>query len=200
MADPELDSGSLRDLAARTRAGDRAAEDELLRAILGRFRNLARRMLNNEFRDLRPVAQTGDIVQDALLRLLRALQHVTPETTRDFFNLAAEQIRRQLLDVARRHRRETVRPLQLRDDSSSGSAGHPPDPAPPPADLDRWEQFHRTVEELPAAEREVIGLSFYHGWTQAQIAELFGVDERTVRRRWKAACKALNQALGGRLP
>jgi RNA polymerase sigma-70 factor (ECF subfamily) len=199
MAEPEFDSKCLRDLVDRTRAGDRAAENELLRTILGRFRNLARRMLNNEFRRLRPVAQTGDVVQEALLRLLRALQQVTPATTRDFFNLAAEQIRRQLLDLARRQHLEQMESLRFRDDSS-GSGGHPPDPAPPPADLDRWEQFHRTVAELPVAEREVIGLSFYHGWTQAQIAELFGVDERTVRRRWKAACKTLNNALGGRLP
>ena len=28
-------------------------------------------------------------------------------------------------------------------------------------------------------------LTFYHGWTQAEIAELFQVDERTIRRRWQ---------------
>ena len=46
----------------------------------------------------------------------------------------------------------------------------------------------------------MIGLTFYHGWTQTQIAELFRVDERTVRRRWQAACQALHKALGGQLP
>jgi RNA polymerase sigma factor (TIGR02999 family) len=199
MSDPELDSVRLQALLNRMRTGDRDAEDRLLRAVIGRFRNLARRMLQSEFRDLRNVAQTGDVVQESLLRLLRALKQVTPETTRDFFNLAAEQIRRQLLDLARRHRRDRTEALQLRDESSS-SGNHPPDPAPPPVDLDLWEQFHRAVAELPIEQREVVGLTFYHGWTKAQIAELFGVDERTVRRRWKAACKTLNDALGGRLP
>jgi RNA polymerase sigma factor (sigma-70 family) len=56
------------------------------------------------------------------------------------------------------------------------------------------------VDGLPVAEREVVGLVFYHGWTQAQIAELFQVDERTVRRRWQSACLRLNRLAGGELP
>jgi RNA polymerase sigma factor (sigma-70 family) len=43
-------------------------------------------------------------------------------------------------------------------------------------------------------EREVVGLIFYHGWTQAQTAELFGVDERTVRRRWRSALGKVREA------
>jgi RNA polymerase sigma factor (sigma-70 family) len=46
--------------------------------------------------------------------------------------------------------------------------------------------FHAAVEQLPDAEREVVELTFYHGLTQPEIAELLGVDERTVRRRWRA--------------
>ena len=32
------------------------------------------------------------------------------------------------------------------------------------------------------------------------MAELFNVDERTVRRRWAAACALLAERLGGELP
>jgi DNA-directed RNA polymerase specialized sigma24 family protein len=46
----------------------------------------------------------------------------------------------------------------------------------------------------------VFSLSFYHAWTQQQIAELLGVTERTVRRRWQAACLELNRLVGGQLP
>src|SRR5262249_4460895 len=66
--------------------------------------------------------------------------------------------------------------------------------------LERWAAFHEAVETLPAEQREVVGLTFYHGWTQAEIAALFAVDERTVRRRWQAACVKLNEALGGDTP
>jgi RNA polymerase sigma-70 factor (ECF subfamily) len=195
MPDPDMDSEELRELVARTRVGDRAAEDRLIRAVLGRFQNLARRMLNR-FPDLRQWEQTGDVAQDALLRLLRALRTVSPKTTRDFFNLGAEQIRRQLLDLARQYRRAPVRPLPVGDPSDDG--GDPP--APVATDLERWENFHEAVAKLPAELREVVGLTFYHGWTQARIAELFAVDERTIRRRWQSACRTLDKELGGQLP
>src|SRR4051794_5541182 len=132
MPERELDSTDLRDLVVRVQAGDRGAEDRLIRAILGRFQSLARRMFN-QFPDLRQREQIEDVVQDALMRLLRALKGVTPQTSRDFFNLAAEQIRRQLLDLARHHRRATTVPLNPSDDSSSGDGAGPAGPAPPPA-------------------------------------------------------------------
>ena len=43
-------------------------------------------------------------------------------------------------------------------------------------------------------------MRFYGNLTQAEIAELFQVTERTVRRYWQSACVRLNEALGGVLP
>ena len=68
------------------------------------------------------------------------------------------------------------------------------------ADLERWAAFHEMVGALPAEEREVVGLVHYHGWTQAQIAELFGVTERTVRRWWQSALLKLGEAMADHLP
>lgn len=56
-----------------------------------------------------------------------------------------------------------------------------------PVELERWAAFHEAVGRLPAEPREVFGLAFYHGWTQRQTAELFGVDERTVLHRYREA-------------
>src|SRR3954469_15290100 len=84
----------------RMRAGDREAREELLRALGHWLENLARRMLRG-YPQVRRWAETGDVLQNALLRLLRALEVVRPESTRDFFNLAAVQIRRELIDLAR---------------------------------------------------------------------------------------------------
>jgi len=53
-------------------------------------------------------------------------------------------------------------------------------------DLEWWYLFHQQVAQLPVEEREVMGLVFDHGWTQAQVAELFQVSIRTVRRRWES--------------
>jgi RNA polymerase sigma factor (sigma-70 family) len=63
------------------------------------------------------------------------------------------------------------------------------------AEFEKWCAFHQQVEQLPAEEREVVGLLFYHGWKQAQVAEFFGVSERTVRRWWESALRQLNQGL-----
>jgi RNA polymerase sigma-70 factor (ECF subfamily) len=116
---------------------------------------------------------------------------------RDFIGLAAEQIRRELLDLARRYK--GVRFVR----APGGTDTPPPEPAAPepdPAELERWCALHEAVAQLPAEEREVVGLAFYHGWTQARIAELFGVDERTIRRWWRSACQRLNAMLGSDLP
>ena len=50
------------------------------------------------------------------------------------------------------------------------------------------------------APREVFGLTFYHGWTQAEIAMLLAVSERQVRRLWRQACLRLHELLRGDLP
>ena len=42
-----------------------------------------------------------------------------------------------------------------------------------------------------------MGLIYYHGWTQAQVAELFQVNVRTVRRWWEAALVKLHRVLKG---
>jgi RNA polymerase sigma factor (sigma-70 family) len=143
------------------------------------------------------------VLQNALLRLLRALESVRPDSTRHFFNLAAVQLRRELIDLGRH--------VYGPRGAGTHDASLPPEPqgGDPCAafadgaaadDLERWSAFHAAVEGLPAEEREVVGLAFYHGWTHSQIAELFGVDPRTVRRRWRSACLKLHEALDGELP
>ena len=196
MPEP-LNTAALDDLLARARGGDSAAWDDLLRRSHQRLEHLARRMLRG-FPGVRRAEQTGDVLQGALVRLLRALRTVSPGSTRAFFGLAAEQIRRELLDLAHRHRARRG-PLQvgLVALSPSGAAGLSDTP---PDDLDHWAAFHEAVAKLPGDERDVFMLAFYQGWKQADIAALFQVDERTVRRRWQAGCLRLNERLGGWLP
>src|SRR5476649_2911770 len=98
------DSGSLlQPLLARLSAGDAAARNELFRHASGRLERLARRMLHH-YPTVHRWAGTDDVLQNALIRLLRALETVHPATPRDFLGLAAEQIRRELIDLARRFR------------------------------------------------------------------------------------------------
>ena len=71
----EPHAGRLQRLLDRMWTGDVAARDELLQGVSGRLRRLARKMLNN-FPDIRQWDDSGDVLQSALLRLLRALHGV----------------------------------------------------------------------------------------------------------------------------
>jgi RNA polymerase sigma factor (sigma-70 family) len=195
MSESELDTSRLDALVRRIRDGDSSARDELLRPILGRLGRLARRMLAR-FPDVRRWEQSGDVLNDAVPRLLRALEEVRPASTRDFFNLAAVQVRRVLLDLAR-HYRGPAGPAALL--GGAQPVGDPPAPSLD-NDLDRWQAFHEALAQLPTAEREVVDLRFYHGWTHDRIAELLGLDKRTVRRRWQSACIRLKNQLGDEMP
>lgn len=195
MADPAQNTLWLHDRVGRVRAGDRAAADELVRAVSARLERLARRMLR-DYPGVRAAADTADVLQGALVRLVNALRELRPESTRDFVSLAALQVRRELIDLARQF-------------AARGHGRHVHDPttaefvatvADSPADLELWTRFHEAVEELPAEEREVVGLLFYHGYNRGRAALLLGVSERTVYRWWDAACLRVNERLGGRLP
>jgi RNA polymerase sigma factor (sigma-70 family) len=192
---PPLDTQRLQDCVGRWQAGDRNAADELLAAAAARLQHLAHRMLRG-FPTVRPYAETGDVLQGALLRLLNSLRELRPQSTRDFFNLASVQIRRELLDLARQFGARGGGRLVPLEDGNQGAS----DPPTSPADLELWCRFHEAVEGLPVDEREVVELIFYHGHTRAQVAELVGVAERTIYRRWESACANLNERLGGELP
>lgn len=202
-SDPSLQTVQLHGWLERLRAGDLTARDELVRSVCGRLERLARKMLKS-FPNVRRWADTDDILQSTLMRLLHTLEKVEPASTRDFFGLAAEHIRRELLDLARHFnakRRASGKAVPLEPSDSSTSAGNEPiAQADDPDELENWCRFHEEVDKLPTEEREVVGLVFYHGWTQAEIADLFKVTERTVRRRWQSACLHLSETLGGGLP
>jgi RNA polymerase sigma-70 factor (ECF subfamily) len=202
MADTALHIIQMQRCLERMRAGDPAAREELFRITCDRLERLARRMLR-QFPQVRRWAETGDVLQNALLRLLRTLENLKPDSTRAFFGLAAQEIRRELIDLAR----QLYGPegLGANHDSNGPHDGaqlpvEPIDTSHDTADLDRWYRFHQAVENLPTEHREVVSLIFYHGWTRAQVADLFQVNERTIRRRWQEALLRLHAALAGPLP
>src|SRR5262249_4453671 len=100
MADSNSQQTLMQQLLLRAGTGDREALDALLRHNCDRLTSLTRRMLGN-YRRVRRWAETNDVLQNALVRLVAALRDVKPATTRDFLALATMQIRRELIDLAR---------------------------------------------------------------------------------------------------
>ncbi len=196
MSDTPSQTARLQRCLDDLRRGDLTARDELLRHVAGRLERLTRKMLRS-YPGVQRWAQTDDVLQNALLRLLRALGDVQPATVRDFFGLATVQIRRELLDLARHFQG----PLGLAVNQASQEAvPEQPDPTHEPSALAEWREFHEQVATLPEEQREVVGLLFYQGLTQEEAAVLLGVAVRTLQRRWRAALLRLSEAVEGGWP
>jgi len=206
MAEVVGASTVIRSWLDRAKAGDPTARDELIRHSCERLRRLTSRMLGS-YEKLRRWEQTDDVLQTALVRLHRSLADVQPGSVREFFGLAATQIRRTLLDLARHHygphgigahhhtdNRQTV------SRENRVQAEFAPDAGDGPSTLHEWTEFHQQVEKLPDQERETFNLIWYEGLTQAEVANILSISLRTVKRRWQSARIALCEAMYGDMP
>jgi RNA polymerase sigma factor (sigma-70 family) len=190
-------TAGLQDLIDRVQAGDEEARRELIDTAYARLRRLSAIILRRSFPRLKgtpTLVDTTDVANESACRLHQALAEIQPATVRDFFRLAAQRIRWLLLDLAKQADRAQIvgfddrLAIEGRDDSSASG---------PPAALT---ELYRQIELLPANEREVVDLLYFHGLTQAEAANQLGVTERTVRRYSTAARFRLFEALKDTLP
>ena len=163
-----------------------------------RMQQLTHNMLRG-YPHLQRWEQTDDVFQTAVIKLHGSLNEVKPTSARQFFGLAALQIRRTLIDLVRHHlgpqadaaNHESCGSLDVIDDQASG-----------PATLAQWTDLHEAVDNLPDNEREVFSLIWYASATQKEAAKLIGVSDKTVQRRFYRARVLLSgvldqDALGG---
>lgn len=199
MPDGSTNATDVRACLDGVRAGDPAALNALIERSAQRLQSLTRRMLR-DYPRVRRWAETDDVLQNALIRLCRALEAVQPPTARDFYALATTQIRRELIDLARHY--GGPENAAANHESAGGEAPEPgsPDLTHEPGALADWCEFHQQVAALPEDEREVFGLIFYQGLPQEAAADVLGTSLRTVQRRWQAALLALHRARGGEAP
>lgn len=170
----------------RLRAGDPAARDELISVAADRLRRLTRKMFADCDR-LRRWEDVDDVMQNATLRLCTALRDVVPDSPLGFFRLGALQIRRELMDLARRYFGPLGAGANLASGIRNADSSTPGDPSQStydPGQLAEWSEFHELVESMPESDRTLVDLLWYQGLPQEDAAELLGVDVRTVQRRW----------------
>ncbi|MCC9604691.1 sigma-70 family RNA polymerase sigma factor [Blastopirellula sp. JC732] len=192
MAESQISTMQLQALLDR---GDDEAYQELLALASLRLHKLASKMLKG-YPKLRRWEETDDVFQMSAIRLHQSLSSVRPRSVREFFGLAATQIRRTLIDLGRHY-----------FGPQGHGANHASDPDVPavaksdsPENLLFWSQFHETVEQLPEEEREVFQLLWYAGTTQREAADLLGISTRTVLRRYYRARIFLQRTLKGANP
>lgn len=191
----------------RLAKGDDSAREEILELCNERLRELSHRLLGN-FARVRRWDDTGDVAQNAALRLYKALAETVPESPRGLMGLLATQIQRELIDLARKHagpmsyarnhdtnvRDGSQGGVHLVDEAADGGDGLHEAGIP----LERWEEFHAAVESLPEEHREVFRLVWYLGTDRETTAKTLGLSVRTVGRRWQEAremvARVLNQS------
>ena len=180
------------------RQGDPQVRDKILRQVGGRLERLTRKMLQN-YPGVRRWEQTDDIFQNAVLRLLRALQDVRPGSMRAFFGLASVQIRRELLDLAKHYYGPEGAGANhaSRAGDSAGPGLEVADSAGDPSQLAQWREIHQQVDCLPEPERELVDLLYYQGLSQAEASVLLNVSVRTLQRRWQSTLLNLHDLLSG---
>jgi RNA polymerase sigma factor (sigma-70 family) len=206
MSTPGEHTLLIEDYIHKLAAGDDSARERLLQTACDRLMHITRKILR-DFPDVQRWEQTADVFQNASLRLYRALKDVKLQDARHFYRLAAMQIRRELIDLARHyrgpegmgHHHQTMQRL-------SDNQSHTPQlyerggQSLDPKRLAEWVDFHEAINKLPEQEREVFDLVWYHGLSQQEAGKTLGVDERTVRRRWREARLKLAELLGGDMP
>lgn len=190
----------------RLQGGDAGAREELLHHFCDQLQRLTRTMLRG-YPGVKRWEQTDDVFQGAMLRLLRALKDVPVASARHFMALAATQIRRELVDLARHYYGPQGPGAHHASNAAVADSERPPQAAYERADITHetsrlldWSEFHQQAAALPDQEREVFDLLWYQGLSQAEAAALLGVTERTIKRRWQSVRLKLHEALQGELP
>ena len=204
MPEPLGQTTQIQDWLSRLRQGDESAREELIRQATERLRRLAHRMLRS-YPGVRRWEETDDVLNNAMLRLHRALADVKPESVKHFFRLAYTQIRRELIDLAKHYYGPEGMGAHHATDGVSPDTGARPrhdvsQDTYEPTKLSEWAEFHQQVEALPEKEREVFSLRWYEALNFAEIAEVVGATDRTAKRRWRSACVMLYKAMQGEAP
>jgi RNA polymerase sigma-70 factor (ECF subfamily) len=161
--------------------GDEAALEVLLPLVNQRLHRLAERYMAGERRGhlLQPTA----LVNEAWLRLID-WESVEWQDRAHFFGLAAQIMRRILVDYARARQREKRGGDEGLQVSLSEAADVPTERG---ADLVALDDALQALEKLDPRQARVLELKFFAGLTNEETAEVLGVSRSTVRRDWSQA-------------
>ena len=172
--------------------GNRDAFDRLVPLVYEELRGLASRQLAGEWRHDR--LQTTTVVHEAYLRLFRQ-QQVDWQNRGQFFAIAAQMMRRILVDHARQQRREKRGggSIALEIDETM-PAPHGPINAVDALDLDRALQ---RLEQLDPSQGRIVELRYFAGLTVDETAAALDISPATVKREWALAKSWLYLELTG---
>jgi RNA polymerase sigma-70 factor, ECF subfamily len=175
-------------LLANWSNGDQAALDELLPLVNDELRQLAKRYMRREHpgHTLQPTA----LVNEAYLRLIDQ-QNVHWQNRAHFFGIAAQLMRRILIDYARRYQYAKRGGGALRvslDESVAVTEANT-------AELLAVNEALERLTALDARKGRIVELRFFGGLSLDETATVLNISSPTVQREWRAAKAWLHRIL-----
>jgi RNA polymerase sigma factor (TIGR02999 family) len=172
--------------------GSRRAFEDLVPLVYDELRLLASRQLAAEWRHNR--LQTTVVVNEAYLRLF-GQREVDWQNRGHFFAIAAQLMRRIMLDHARHHLRGKRGGGQISVELGEGlEAPASPVDVVDALDLDR---ALRRLEQLDPDQGRIVELRFFGGLTIEETAAALGRSPATIKREWAIAKGWLHRELTG---
>ena len=175
-------------------AGEPGAEERLFPLVYEELKRVARRYLRQE-RDGHTLQPTA-LVHEAYLRLVDQTR-VTWQNRAQFYGVAAQLMRRILVDHARQHQaaKRGGSEQERLSITSAGQIGAKQLASEPAIDL---LALHEALEELAIIDPQqgrIVELKFFGGLSIEETAEVLGIGHATVERDWKMARAWLRRKL-----
>jgi len=172
-------------LAAKWQDGDRHAGNELFTALGSELRGIAAARLRQERHCSLSI---GDLVNEAILKLFR-LNVMELQSRAHILALTSRLMRQILIDEARK--RATAKrnhaPATLTTNVAHWEM---------PVDLMMVEQALNDLAKIDPQRAQIVEMRFFGGMSTADIADVLGVSEPTIKRRWASTRAWLRHRLG----
>jgi RNA polymerase sigma factor (TIGR02999 family) len=160
--------------------GDLGARDELLPLVYRELRLRAAGYLRKERHDhtLQPTA----LVHEVYVRLV-GQRRVAWQNRAHFFAIAAQMMRRILVDHARAHAAAKRPPPALQVELDDGLAPT----APRGVDLLALDQALQELAAFDPRTAQIMELRYFGGLSEQEVAEALAISRSTVTREWQTA-------------
>jgi RNA polymerase sigma factor (TIGR02999 family) len=183
------DGGEVTRLLGEIGRGQKQAINDLLPLVYDELHRLARGYFRRERGEhtLQPTA----LVHEAYLRLVD--QRAPMESRGHFLAVAATQMRRILLDYARKHRaarRGGEGRKVLLEDTMAICEQHP-------VDMILLDVALNKLAALDQDQAQLVELRFFGGLSVEETAEVMGTSPATVKRSWSSARAFLHREISG---
>lgn len=168
--------------------GDQEALDRLMPLVYDELRRLASRHLRRERPD--HTLQTTALVHEAYLELV-GQQHANWQNRAQFFAIAAQLMRRILVDYARSHQaaKRGGDYIKLSLDEAAALSDEKS------ADLLALDEALDRLANIDPQQSRVVELRVFGGLSVEETAAALGISPRTVKREWSMARAWLHQQL-----